>query len=416
MFFLYNLLLGFYLLLIRFAALFNTKAWLWVKGRENEFYVLKNKIKNDKPYVWFHCASMGEFEDGRNFIELVRSHYPNYTILITFFSPSGYEARKNYEHADTICYLPYDFPYKVKRFLDIVNPRLVFFIRADVWLNYLTEIKKREIPLFLVSLSMRKDSSFLKWPAITMYKKAFKCFTTVFVQDEQTASLAKEKLQLNNVKITGNTRLDRVVAARESFKEMPLIEKFKGDSFCVITGSILKKDENIVLQVYEQLKHLPIKWIFVPHEIDNNAIATIIKKYPSEMVAYSQTEYLRPEHRGLWIDNVGMLAKLYYYVDVAYIGGGFNTMGIHNIAEPAVFGKPVAFGPNHRNYKEALDIIEIGGATIIDNVDELMAFINKLYNNRGELVRIGELNRQYIYSQAGGAIKILKLLQEEKVF
>jgi len=407
---LYNIVVGLYVLMIRGGFLFkHNKAHLWVNGRKNWEQNLQQKIKDDEKWIWFHCSSLGEFEDGRELIEKVKLEFPSFKILLTFFSPSGYEIRKKYSHADYVMYLPADFPKNAKTFLTILKPKAVFFIRSEIWFNYISEIHKRKIPLYLASLAISAESKFLKWPGRLIYKKAFSYFNHIFCQDAKTKKFLSEHFNVSEISVTGNMRFDRVYREAEKAKHFPEIENFIDSDFCIIAGSTLSKDEKIILESVQRLNDLHFKLILVPHDPDKEKLKKL-QNENAEMIAYSNIAELKPSHKILWVDCVGILASLYRYADVAIIGGGFNSIGIHNILEPAVYGVPVAFGPNHRNYKEALEMLEKGYATIFKSTNELTAALQKAYKEKDTYKR--QKIKSYIEQNTGATEMIIFEMRE----
>jgi len=410
--FLYNIVVGLYVFVIHGGFLFrHKKALLWVNGRKNWEQHLQQKTKAEKNWIWFHCSSLGEFEDGRELIEKVKFEFPSFKILLTFFSPSGYEVRKNYSHADCVMYLPADFPKNAKTFLDIVKPKAVFFIRAEIWFNYISEIHQRIIPLYLASIAISGESKFLKWPGRLIYKKAFLYFDNIFCQNEITKKLLSVHFNVSKICVAGNMRFDRVFRESIIVNDFPEIENFIDNKFCIIAGSTLAKDEKIIFKSLKSLNDLPFKLIMVPHDPDKEKLKKL-QEENAEMINFSNIDELKSSHNILWIDCVGILAGLYRYADVAIIGGGFNSIGIHNILEPAVYGIPVAFGPNHRNYSEALEMIKKEFATIFTNTDDLNAILRKAYKERENIIRKQEI-KSYIQQNTGATEKIMIELREE---
>jgi len=407
----YTLSLRLYAFLLSVIARFHPKAKQWVIGRKDWDKKLAEQVHLNHQWIWFHCASLGEFEDGRSVIEAIKKLYPHYRILLTFFSPSGYEVRKHYAFSNYVCYLPIDTPRNAKRFLDILQPKMAFFIRYEIWVNYISELQKRAIPHFLVSATLRKGSGLLKWPMSLLYGPAFRSFAHIFAQDKDVKRLLETHYKVGAIQMSGNTRIDRVCQIAEKSRADEAVARFVGDDFCVIMGSSLEKDEYIFLEAYQTLKTLPIKWIIAPHEIHQEAIEAFIQQSPTEMLPYSRIEQLNPTHKMLWIDNIGMLAGLYRFADIAYIGGGFSKMGIHSIMEPAAFGVPSAFGPNHRNYEEALALLEQKAAFIIRDAQELTHFVRSQFEHPDQLKEIRKNVHAYAQSKKGATQQILHFLQ-----
>ncbi|MGZ4056080.1 MAG: 3-deoxy-D-manno-octulosonic acid transferase [Bacteroidia bacterium] len=403
MHFLYNLSVFFYSLAIHIASAFNSKAKLWVNGRKNVFETLSSKIQNPKSknVIWFHCASLGEFEQGRPLIEKIRQQHPELKIVLTFFSPSGYEIRKNYSGADHIFYLPIDSPKNAKKFVEIVNPKFVFFVKYEFWFNYLNEIKNKNIPLYLVSGIFREDQHFFKWYG-GWFKKQLNCFTTFFLQDEASFELLKNN-NFKNILLTGDTRFDRVFEISKNIKSIPLIQQFKQNSDVFIAGSSWAEDEKII----SSLKSEGLKLIIVPHEVDEKHIQLIIRQFSfSKTLRFSQAnENNVKDAQILIIDNIGMLSSIYQYGTIAYIGGGFGK-GIHNILEAATFGLPVIFGPNYQKFSEAKELIHLGGAFSIKDVSEFKKTI-ELLEDKTVLQTASHIAKYYVSSRIGASDKIL---------
>ena len=333
-------------LLVIIVSPFNSKAKLWLKGRKRIFRSLKKGVKQDDKILWFHCASLGEFEQGRPVIELFKKEYPNHKILLTFYSPSGYEIRKNYEYADCVYYLPLDTPVNAKLFLDIVKPEAVFFVKYEFWYFFLREIGKRNIPLYLVSGIFRKNQRFFKSYGIKS-KKMLRWFTHFFVQNEESKQLLNS-INLKNVSVTGDTRFDRVYKIAQQSKYLPLIKKFAEKSPVIVAGSTWRPDEELIIEYFNYTKN-PFKIIIAPHEIHKENILRIIDSIKSDkkVLRYSEAQEDNIENADiLIIDSIGILSSVYKYGTIAYIGGGFGK-GIHNILEAATFGLPIVFGPNY---------------------------------------------------------------------
>jgi 3-deoxy-D-manno-octulosonic-acid transferase len=403
----YTFLVHLYYSIVRVISLRNKKAALFIQGRKNWKTKLHDVASSLPECIWFHCCSLGEFEDGREVMEAIRKNNPQQKILLTFSSPSGFEIRKNYSGADHVLYLPADTTSNANFFLERLKPRCAIFVRNDVWMNYLKQLHKKKIPVFLLSFNMNNSSAFIRFPQKYFYKKAFNYFNKIFVQNETTATLLLAHFNYKKAIDIGNTRINAICNTFSEKHLFPEIEKFVGTDFCIVAGSTLSKDQAIFIATYQQLKKETIKWIIVPHEINEEEISSFIQN-DSTMISYSGIEKLTSDGNFLWIDNVGMLSKLYRYADVAFIGGGFNKIGIHSIVEPAIYGCPVAFGPNHRNYSEALDLLASDGAAIISTTDELELFIKKYYLNAPFLSIIQQKNQAYVLSKKAKIEVILK--------
>jgi 3-deoxy-D-manno-octulosonic-acid transferase len=385
---LYNLSIFLYSTVIRLAAPFNIKAGQISSGRSKVFEGIKTGIKNDRPIVWIHCASLGEFEQGRPVIEAIRKQYPNYQIFLTFFSPSGYEIRKNYELADYIFYLPADTKRNAQRIVELVNPELVFFVKYEFWYHYITELKKRKIPVYLFSAIFRENQLFFKnSPWGKWYRKILFSFEHFFVQDEQSVALLN-KLGIKNVTKAGDTRFDRVADIARNGKSIKLVERFKGDSQLVVAGSTWKPDEELLVQYIEA--HPETKFIIAPHETKRGNIERLINRLKTPVICYTEaTEESVMNKQVLVIDTIGILSSIYRYADLAYIGGGFGV-GIHNTLEAAIFGMPVFFGPNYLKFHEATSMVRLGVAFPVSDYPSLEIKLSELLDNLNIRKRISE--------------------------
>ncbi len=396
-------------ILVTVASLFNPKAKLWIKGRKKIFKELSKKIHSNDKIAWFHCASLGEFEQGRPVIESFRQKYPDYKILLTFYSPSGYEIRKNYEKADFIFYLPLDTPRNAKRFLNIVNPEFVFFIKYEFWYFFLHEIWKRKIPLYLVSGIFRKNQRFFKKYAVKS-RKMLAWFTHFFVQNEESKNLLNT-IYINNVTVTGDTRFDRVFAITQQSKDLPLIEKFVKNNLVIVAGSTWKPDEDILIKYFNE-SDIRFKVIIAPHEIHKENINRIIKSVSKEKIVMKFSEANEENVSNadvLIIDSIGLLSSIYKYGQIAYIGGGFGK-GIHNILEAATFGMPIIFGPVYEKFREAVDLKKLGGACLISNSEELKSKFDFLIENKGNITLAGKISEKYVNERKGATSKILSFI------
>jgi 3-deoxy-D-manno-octulosonic-acid transferase len=404
---LYTFGIRIYVSAIRLAALFNRKAALWIAGRrENTSRLGKYFEGNGHPgkVIWFHCSSLGEFEQGRPVIEQIRSSFPQYRILLTFFSPSGFEIRKSYEHADLVAYLPADLPGQVSEFLAMVRPAMAFFVKYDYWFNFLAGLQKREIPVFVISALFRQDHYFFRWYGRWFFHR-LDSVTWFFVQDEKSSALLRGEGK-TNVSVTGDTRFDRVAEISARKKEFPLIRKFCGDGPVLVAGSTWREDEELLLPFLIH-EFGSARLIIAPHDTSPARIGEIRERINKPSLNYSA---LNPENAGssgiLIIDTIGILAHLYQYATVAYIGGGFGT-GIHNIQEPIAFGIPVIFGPNHQKFREAVDLIRLGGAFSVQSVPELNTALTRLFSDTGQHRRCSEICRQYVAENRGATEKII---------
>ena len=399
--------------LIAIASIFNSKALFWIKGRKNLFSRLKKDIVKDEKIAWFHCASLGEFEQGRPVIESFKDKYPDFKILLTFYSPSGYEIRKSYSNADYIYYLPIDTPKNAKKFLEIVNHKVVFFIKYEFWYYFLKEINREDIPLYLVSGIFRKDQRFFKkYSAGT--KRMLSYFTHFFVQNEESLNLLKS-ISFNNVSITGDTRFDRVHDIAQQAKNLELIEKFKTNKPTLIAGSTWKPDEDLLVKYYNEYSD-KFKLILAPHEIHKENINRLLESFNQNLKVLKYSEANDTNVDGtdvLIIDSIGLLSSLYKYGDIAYIGGGFGK-GIHNTLEAATFGLPIFFGPNYLKFQEAVDLIQQKSAFSINTYDDLNNLLSDLLHNANEIRQLGDKSATYVSQNCGATNKILDLIYVNK--
>jgi len=406
----YSFTLHFYNLLILIASLFNRKAALWIKGRKKWQYELKEKIKQSEKWIWFHCSSLGEFEDSCEIFLKIQKRNPTKKTILTVYSPTAFEVLHKSNLFDHISYLPLDTLPNAKTFLDIVQPELVLFSRSELWFNFLKQTKARKIPVFLISLNLTRNSNFTKWPLKFFYADCFKSFDHIFCQNIETTKILFTQFNITQSSITGNTRFERVYNQYKTDINFPEIETFTKEGFVIIFGSSLPKDERLFLDIYKELKHPQIKWLIVPHEF---ARCTFMQKLNSNnFVLHSKIKNLNESHDILVIDSVGILKHIYKYTNLALIGGGFDKIGIHNIIEPAAYGIPIAFGPNHKNYEEAVQLINFGGAAIFRNSTELKEIIkNKLSQKTDFLLK--ENIKQFVKEKAINSSKISDAIQNQ---
>lgn len=387
----------------------NPKAGKLTKGQKEIFPYLEKTLDKNGGYIWIHASSLGEFEQGRPLIETIRRTYPERKILLTFFSPSGYEVRKNYNQVDAVCYLPFDLPGNVRRFLDLVKPQSAIFIKYEFWANYLTELKKRDIPTYIISAIFRPKQIFFRFYG-GYFRKMLHCFTRLYVQDENSRKLL-DSIGVRNVSVVGDTRFDRVVEISNSTDPNPLLEKFVGEKFVWVGGSTWPKDEEIILDYFN--RHPEQKLILAPHEIHEEHLQSIIARLKRPYLRYTQaTEANVADADCLIIDCFGLLSSLYRYGKLAYIGGGFGV-GIHNIAEAAVYSIPVIFGPNYHRFKEAINLIDNGGAFPIHDAASFESTIENFISNREALEQAGKSAGDYIKSHSGATAVIFKEIIEK---
>ncbi len=409
--------------------MWNPKAKLWVAGRK----IFPSTQKGSKKTVWMHCASLGEFEQGRPLLEAIRKEYPQVKIVLTFFSPSGYEVMKNYNGANHIFYLPMDSAANADKMIDAITPDLVLWVKYEFWYYYLSAFKIRNIPVVMVSGIFRSSQPFFKWYG-TMWREMLNCFSHVFVQNEISKELLASVGIKENVSIGGDTRFDRVIEIAERFEPLPLIEKFCGNSKVIVAGSTWEEDEE---ELIHYVKANPdIKFIIAPHEIHEGNIKDVQKEFTGSIL-YSTlasqhwpnttdhrllttdqrptTNSQRETRNVLIIDNIGMLSRLYHYAHITYIGGGFEDSGIHNVLEPAVYGKPVIYGPEYEKFAEAVDLIDCGAGICINNALELEYWLNELWKDETLLQQKSKAAKNYVYSKAGATKKLMQYIQEKRL-
>lgn len=413
----YNIVIYFVLWGIAIASLFNEKVRKMWRGEREAFKILKQKVDPNAKYIWFHAASLGEFEQGRPLMERIRKDYPQYKILLTFYSPSGYEVRKNYEGADIICYMPVDTRLNAIRFLRLVRPVMAFFIKYEFWSNFLHILKHRNIPTYSVSSIFREDQVFFKWYGRN-YAGVLKCFTRFFVQNEESKRLL-EGIGITAVDVVGDTRFDRVLQIKEAAKQLPICEAFRTgvassqsadvphhDFKVFVAGSSWPPDENIFIPFFNE--HKDWRLLIAPHVIAEEHLKLILSLIKDKkVVRYTQTT---PEEAAeadvLIIDCFGLLSSMYNYGDVAYIGGGFGV-GIHNTLEAAVWNMPVIFGPNNKKFQEAQGLLKSGGGFEINTYEDFSSLMNSLMNDEAFLKQAGDKAGAFVAHLAGATDKVL---------
>ena len=413
----YNIVIYFVLWGIAIASLFNEKVRKMWHGEREAFKILKQKVDPNAKYIWFHAASLGEFEQGRPLMERIRKDYPQYKILLTFYSPSGYEVRKNYEGADIICYMPVDTRLNAIRFLRLVRPVMAFFIKYEFWSNFLHILKHRNIPTYSVSSIFREDQVFFKWYGRN-YAGVLKCFTRFFVQNEESKRLL-EGIGITAVDVVGDTRFDRVLQIKEAAKQLPICEAFRTgvassqsadvphhDFKVFVAGSSWPPDENIFIPFFNE--HKDWRLLIAPHVIAEEHLKLILSLIKGKkVVRYTQTT---PEEAAdadvLIIDCFGLLSSMYNYGDVAYIGGGFGV-GIHNTLEAAVWNMPVIFGPNNKKFQEAQGLLKSGGGFEINTYEDFSGLMSSLMNDEAFLKQAGDKAGAFVAHLAGATDKVL---------
>ncbi len=381
---------------------------LFVKGRATVFQKLAAKLSPNDAVVWFHCASLGEFEQGRPIIENFRSQYPNHKILVTFFSPSGYEIRKEYTGADIITYLPLDTSINVKKFIKIVNPQLAVFIKYEFWPNILKELQSNHIKTILVSGIFRENQAFFKWYGSWM-QKSLKTFDHFFVQNASSKELLKS-IGFENITISGDTRFDRVFDISNQDNQIDFIENFTNQKQTLVAGSTWPKDEALLIEYINKHAGDNEKFIIAPHNIKPKDIEELKNSFTKKVVLLSNTNKT-DDTQILIIDSIGMLTKIYSYADIAYVGGGFG-IGIHNILEPASFGVPILIGPVHQKFNEAQELIALGACKVIAQFDTFNSELKNLFNNPKLCESKGAISKAYILKNKGATKKIFKYIIE----
>lgn len=403
--FFYNLGIRLFGLALHLAAPFNVKAGQMLRGRKETWQKLRDFSTGQK-VVWIHCASLGEFEQGRPLIEAIRAQHPGYKIVLTFFSPSGYEVRKNYNLADVVVYLPGDTAANARRFINAINPAMAIFVKYEYWYHYYTTLKKRGIPVYSVSSIFRESQVFFKWYG-GWYRRILMAVTRFYVQDEQSGSLLK-RVGISNFVVAGDTRFDRVAAIAAGAADVPVAREFAAGARVIVAGSSWPADEAILA---EYLNNAPadVKMIVAPHEVHASHINQMVQRFRTPVVKYSESQGKDVSgFRVLIIDTIGLLSAIYRYGSVAYIGGGFGK-GIHNTLEAATYGMPVIFGPNHKRFKEAVDLIRLGGGFAIHTSGDFMAVMGKLWDEQSPqaLEQAGQASASYVQGMCGATPRIM---------
>jgi 3-deoxy-D-manno-octulosonic-acid transferase len=409
---LYNLSIYFYSFIIQCASFFNSKARLWINGRKDIFVRISEALEDEpsgeaRRIAWFHCASLGEFEQGRPVIEEFRFRFPSYKIFLTFFSPSGYEIRKNYKDADYIFYLPADTRHNARKFISLVNPRMAFFIKYEYWYNYLRVLHDKEVPYYIISAIFRPGQHYFRWYG-SWFRDQIRQVSWFFLQDQESVDLMKE-IGITDFSVTGDTRFDRVYAISRQVHSFPLIKKFCGDSPIILAGSTWPEDEVIIFPMIRK-SNPAWKFIIAPHETKPERISSLISRLKIPALRYSDAgdENIH-DFSVLVIDSIGILAHLYQYSSLAYIGGGFGS-GIHNILEAAAFGKPVIFGPVYEKFREAKDLISLGGAFTVSDASHFMEITNFLMTEPGRYSVCSEICHKYVQDHKGATEKIMEMI------
>ena len=406
----YTLAIRLYAFAVALVSLFNPKARAMRRGQRRTYDILREKIDPCAKYVWFHASSLGEFEQGRPIMEAIRREHPEYKILLTFFSPSGYEVRKDYDGADVVCYLPFDTPRRVRRFLRLANPSVAIFIKYEFWSNYLHALCRMGVPVYIVSAIFRREQVFFRWYGRS-YRKVLRCFTHLFVQDDRSAALLAE-YGIRNVTVAGDTRFDRVLDVQSMARRLPIVERFVGGEEgektpVLVAGSSWQQDEDIYIPYFNE--HPEMKLIIAPHEIHREHLEYIesLLKRPSVRLSAVERDASQLEGKDcLIVDGFGLLSSIYRYGTIAYIGGGFGA-GIHNTPEAAVYGIPVLFGPRYHKFKEACDLISVGGGFAFSSREAFAGKMDELLSSHTALEAAGASAGSFVLSHAGATRKVL---------
>lgn len=401
-----------YGLAIRLASLFDKKAKLWVAGRRDIFQQIRNKLAdNNSPVAWFHASSLGEFEQCRPVIDAFKKQYSDYKIFVTFFSPSGYEVRKNYPNADYVFYLPLDTMFNARKFVDMVNPKMAFFVKYDFWFNYMAVLDKRNIPTILFSSIFRPSQYFFAWYG-KWFCRRLNAFDHLFVQNKESEKLLKEH-GISQCTIAGDTRFDQVMAIAANVKQFPEVMCFVGQSKVLLAGSTWEPDERLLKSFADTYSSSDIKFVIAPHEIHASRIDFLMKLFGNTCVKYSDIANISDlrDYKVLIIDNIGMLSSLYQYAYVAYIGGGFGK-GIHNILEALAFGKPVCFGPKYQKFQEAKDIVNLNGGWSVGDEKSLNKALTDLFDSEELYNKASDVCMHYVQDNKGTSDTIINMVMK----
>ena len=413
MFFLYNILVVLAEFILKIIAVFSPKMKLFVDGRKDIFSILSSKIKTEDKTIWFHAASLGEYEQGLPVIEKIKVKYPKHKIILTFFSPSGYEVRKNNIVVDVTVYLPLDTKVNAEKFIKLIHPELVFFIKYEYWPNYLNELNKRNIRTFLISGVFRENQAFFKWYG-GFYRSALDTFEYFFVQNSKSKELLL-RLGKANVSVSGDTRFDRVATILEKDNKLDFISEFKNETVTIVAGSSWPKDENYLVD-YINKTNQKAKFIIAPHNIKGEQIQELKNSITKKTVLFSEYENKNMADYDVFIiDTIGILTKIYSHADMAYVGGGFGTAGLHNILEPATFGVPIIIGPNFSNFSEAVALINMKGCITVSNQIELNEAFNNLIQNDDVRLEKGHICSTFVQMNKGATDVIMKYLNHDNL-
>lgn len=394
---------------LKCASVFNEKINKGIVGRQNTFEILQKNIKTTDKTIWFHCASLGEYEQGFPLFKVIREHYISHKIVLSFFSPSGYEIRKNSPIANVVVYLPWDTKNNAKHFLDIVRPELTVFVKYDIWPNFLNELKKRKLRAILISANFRANQSFFKFYGKPQQEALF-AFEHIFVQNENSKKLL-QSINYNKVTVSGDTRFDRVSSQLEQDNHLDFIETFKQDKLCVVAGSTWPEDETLLIEFINHYSPKDVKFIIAPHNIKSGQIKNIQEKLNVKSILFSEKETEQLQKAQVFIvDTIGILSKIYSYANIAFVGGAVGTTGLHNTLEPAVFGIPIIIGNNYSKFPEAKEMILNEGVFSISNQKELNLILTELIENPNKRSISGNKNSNYINNNKGALNKIAYFL------
>lgn len=410
MFFIYNILVHFSGIILRIAALFSQKLSLFVKGRTHVFKHLEQEIASNDRVIWFHTASLGEFEQGLPVMEEVRKNYPQHKIVLTFFSPSGYEVKKNTPVADVVCYLPLDTRSNARRFLRMVHPELAVFVKYEFWPNYLRELKRSRVNTLLISAIFRPEQAFFK-PYGRFMRSSLEVFKHLFVQDQRSEKLLKG-IGITDVTVSGDTRFDRVHQILSRDNHLDFLEEFKGEATLMVAGSTWPEDEAVLVDYINRNSQEGIKYVIAPHNIKTKAVDALLKSLHTAVIRYTDMDDRPLEDAGVFIlDTIGLLTRAYSYADLAYVGGGMGNTGLHNTLEPAVFGVPVIIGPHYKGFREAELLVEKGGILVADDKNSFAAHMDYLLDNQEILSEKGKINKNFIEKSRGAVIQITDFIR-----
>ena len=403
----YNLAISLYEFAAKVAALFSSQPAKMLEGQKRAFMYLLNNLDPYDKHIWVHAASLGEFEQGRPLIERIRKDYPKYKIVLTFFSPSGYEVRKDYKGADYVCYLPFDTPDNALMFVQIVKPVVAYFIKYEFWRNYLRELHKNDVPAYSISSIFRPNQIFFRWYGKS-YREVLHCFDHFFVQNEESKKLLFSA-GVTFSTVVGDTRFDRVLDIRAEAQPLPLVERFKGDSLTLVAGSSWGPDEDIIISYFNA--HPEMKLVIAPHVVSDSHLKEIESKLKRPFVRYTQaTEESVQQADCLIIDCYGLLSSIYRYGEISYVGGGFGV-GIHNVLEAAVYGIPVIFGPKNKKFREARHLLEQKGGFEIRNSQDFETLMNRFLSDKAYLQSSGKAAGDYVKNNSGALEKIMEYMK-----